>query len=128
MFYDGVCGFCSRVVQFIIPRDPEGRFHFAAIQSAAGQRMLAEQGLDPKALDTFVLLERNRVYTRSTAALRVVRGLRGAWPFFYVFIMVPRPVRDAVYNFIARNRYRWFGRSESCMPPAGSVRNRFLED
>ncbi|MCZ8512782.1 thiol-disulfide oxidoreductase DCC family protein [Paenibacillus filicis] len=128
VFYDGTCGLCNRVVQFIIPRDPRGRFRFAALQSEIGKKMLRERGMDPEAPDTFVLLEGDRLYTRSTAGLHVLRRLGGAWPLTYALILVPRPFRDGMYNLIARSRYRWFGRSDACMLPDRSVRQRFIED
>lgn len=127
ILYDGTCGFCNRVVQFIIPRDRGGRFRFAAIQSVTGKRLLVEQGIDPEHLNTFVLMAEGRMFTRSTAALEVARRLDGAWPLFYAFIAVPGVIRDGVYHFIARNRYRWFGRTEACMLPDAKVRERFLE-
>ncbi|WP_163853867.1 thiol-disulfide oxidoreductase DCC family protein [Paenibacillus elgii] len=127
VFYDGVCGFCQRVVQFIIPRDRSAAFRFVAIQSETGSRLLRRYGLDPAELNTFVLLEQGRVYTRSTAGLRVLRRLDGAWPLLYAFIVVPRPLRDVVYRWIAANRYRFFGKSDSCMLPPPEVRERFLD-
>ncbi|WP_025847407.1 thiol-disulfide oxidoreductase DCC family protein [Paenibacillus ehimensis] len=127
VFYDGVCGFCQRVVQFIIPRDRSAVFRFVAIQSETGSRLLRRHGLDPAELNTFVLLEQGRVYTRSTAGLRVLRRLDGAWPLLYALIVVPRPVRDLVYKWIAANRYRFFGKSDSCMLPPPEVRERFLD-
>ncbi|WP_010495791.1 thiol-disulfide oxidoreductase DCC family protein [Paenibacillus elgii] len=127
VFYDGVCGFCQRVVQFIIPRDRSAVFRFVAIQSETGSRLLRRHGLDPAELNTFVLLEQGRVYTRSTAGLRVLRRLDGAWPLLYAFIVVPRPLRDVVYRWIAANRYRFFGKSDSCMLPPPEVRERFLD-
>ncbi|WP_010496583.1 thiol-disulfide oxidoreductase DCC family protein [Paenibacillus elgii] len=127
IFYDGVCGFCQRVVQFILPRDVKGCFRFVAIQSNLGNKVLKQHGLDPEELSTFVLLEQGRVYTRSTAGLRVLRGLGGLWRLLYAFIAVPRPLRDVVYRLIANNRYRIFGRTDSCMLPKPHQRTRFLE-
>ncbi|MCP1311628.1 thiol-disulfide oxidoreductase DCC family protein [Paenibacillus tyrfis] len=127
VFYDGVCGFCQRVVQFIIPRDRSAVFRFVAIQSETGSRLLRRHGLDPAELNTFVLLEQGQVYTRSTAGLRVLRRLDGAWPLLYACIVVPRPLRDLVYRWIAANRYRFFGKSDSCMLPPPEVRERFLD-
>lgn len=125
--YDGVCGFCQRVVQFILPRDRAGRFRFTAIQSDVGQALLSHYGLDPQALDTFVFIDNHRAYTRSTAGLRVLRGLGGGWGLLYAFIAVPKPLRNAMYGWIARNRYRWFGRTDACLIPGRDVRERFLD-
>jgi predicted DCC family thiol-disulfide oxidoreductase YuxK len=127
VLYDGECGLCDKAVQFIIPRDPEGRFRFAAQQSEVGARLLAEHGYSDPAMRTIVLLEEGRLYTRSAAALRIARRLSGAWPVLYGFIVVPQVLRDAVYGFIARNRYRWFGRADACRLPKPGEQGRFLD-
>ena len=111
-----------------IDRDPRGRFRFAALQSTAGRRLLAQAGRAEHDLDGVVLIAGDRVFDRSTAALRIARGLGGAWPLLAIFLAVPRPLRDAVYDWIARNRYRWFGREESCRVPTPELRARFLDD
>lgn len=115
-------------VQFVIDRDPAARFHFAALQSEAGVKALAAHGAAPVTgdPDSVVLIEDARVYTHSDAALRIARRLSGLWPALYALIVVPRLVRDAVYRFIARNRYRWFGRTEACRIPTPELRARFL--
>jgi predicted DCC family thiol-disulfide oxidoreductase YuxK len=114
-------------VRFIIRRDPRGAFRFAALQSALGQRLLAEHGIDPTRTDSFVLIENGTAFTESSAALRVARRLHRAWPLCYAGIILPRFLRDAVYRFIARHRYRWFGKQETCMIPTPELRERFLE-
>ena len=126
VYFDGVCNLCNGAVQFVLKRDKKGVFRFAALQSEEGQELLARIGLSGEALKTIVLVEDGTVYTHSTAALRLARRLSGLWPLLYVFILVPRPVRDGVYNWIARNRYRWFGRTESCMLPRPEWKERFL--
>ena len=128
ILFDGVCNLCSASVNFVIDHDPEARFRFAALQSDAAVKTLAQHGVtlrsgDP---DSFVLVEEGRVYERSTAALRVARNLGGAWRLLYAFIVVPAFVRDAVYKLVARNRYRWFGKSETCRVPTPELRARFL--
>ena len=126
LLFDGVCTLCNGFVQFVIERDPAGRFQFAPLQSDAAARLL---GVAPPPLpDSLVLLEDGRLFTRSTAALRVARRLRFPWPLAYVFVAVPRPVRDWVYDAVARNRYRWFGRRDVCMVPTPDLRSRFLND
>jgi predicted DCC family thiol-disulfide oxidoreductase YuxK len=126
LLFDGVCTLCNGFVQFVIERDPAARFQFAALQSDAAVRLL---GVAPPPLpDSLVLIEDGRLFTRSTAALRVARGLRFPWPLAYVFVAVPRPVRDWVYDAVARNRYRWFGRRDVCMVPTPELRSRFLND
>ncbi|ANF98712.1 thiol-disulfide oxidoreductase DCC [Paenibacillus bovis] len=124
---DGVCHFCQGATKFIIKRDPKGIFHFASIQSEVGQKLMQKGGLRTDTMDTFVLIEKGQFYTRSTAALRIARRLRYAWPLLYAFIVVPKVLRNSVYNLIARNRYRWFGKSDQCMLPTPEIRERFIE-
>lgn len=127
VFYDGECGLCDKAVQFIIPRDPAGRFRFAAQQSEIGGRLLEAYGYREQGINTIVLLEDGRIYTRSTAALRIARRLSGAWPLLYGFIVVPGLLRNAVYGFIAKNRYRWFGKADACRLPKPNEKGRFLD-
>lgn len=126
VLYDAVCGLCSRSVQLILRHDRRGRFRFAALQSEVGQALLRRHGLQTDELDTFVLVEDGRAYVRSSGALRVARGLGGAWRLVSALAIVPRPLRDAVYRLVARNRYRIFGRLDACMLPPPDVRSRFL--
>ncbi len=126
VLFDGVCNLCSGAVQFIIRRDPEGRFRFASLQSPLGEELLARFGIDPGLLDSVILVEGDRWSKESDAALRVARGLGGAWKALAVLRVIPRPIRDAVYRLIARNRYRWFGKKESCWLPTPELRERFL--
>lgn len=126
IYFDGVCNLCNGAVQFALKRDTKGVFRFAALQSDAGQHILDRVGLPREALKTIVLVEGDTIYTHSTAALRAARHLSGLWPLLYAFIVVPRPIRDGVYNWIARNRYRWFGRTEACMMPRPEWKGRFL--
>jgi predicted DCC family thiol-disulfide oxidoreductase YuxK len=130
VLFDGVCNFCNGAVHFIVDRDPHRRFRFAALQSEAGARALREHGRQPAAgdPDSIVLIEGDRVSERSTAALRIARRLRFPWPFLSAFLLVPRPLRDLVYRYIARNRYRWFGRTDECRVPTPDLRARFLEE
>jgi len=126
ILFDGVCNLCNASVLFVVDRDPEARFTFAALQSDEARRLLAERGYQGADLSTVLLVEGERVYERSTAALRVARHLSGAWPVLYAFLVVPRPVRDAVYAWVARNRYRWFGKEDACRVPTPELRARFL--
>lgn len=123
---DGVCHLCQGLVRFIIPRDPKGHFMFAPLQSEVSQRLLDAGGLKPNELSTVVLLEKGVYYTESAAVLRIARRLRFPYPAAYVFILVPRPLRNALYRLVARNRYRWFGRDEQCLLPTPENRRRFL--
>ena len=126
VLFDGVCNLCSGAVQFIIKRDPAGRFRFASLQSPLGEELLARFGIDRDVTDSVILVEGDRCYQESDAALRVARGMKGAWKALAVFRLIPRPLRDAVYRLIARNRYRWFGKQESCWLPTPELRGRFL--
>ncbi|HSA60267.1 MAG TPA: thiol-disulfide oxidoreductase DCC family protein [bacterium] len=126
ILFDGVCNFCNASVNFIIARDPKKNFRFTPLQSAAGQERLKKFNLSTTDLDTMVLIENDRAFTRSTAGLKIARRLSGLWPLFYVLIVVPRFLRDAVYNVVARNRYRWWGRRDACMVPTPGVKERFL--
>ncbi len=123
---DGECNVCESTVRFVVPRDPQGRFAFAAIQSETGQALLAEAGLPGDAIDTAVLFEGGRVFTRSTAVLRILRRLDGAWPLLRVLLLVPRPLRDAAYDAFAARRYAWFGRKDACLVPTPDIAARFL--
>ncbi len=126
VLYDGVCGFCNQSVQLILRNDRRGRFRFAALQSEVGQALLRRHGLPTDDFDTFVLVEDGRAYLRSAGALRVARGMDGAWKLLSALTIVPRPVRDFFYDLFARNRYRMFGRLDACMLPPPEVRSRFL--
>ena len=127
-FFDGYCVLCSRFVAFCLKRDPEGRLKFASAQSGLGRRVLSDLDLPDDTLDrTILLLEGDRVYTRSTAALRAVRHLKGPARWLYPLILVPKILRDPIYDIIARNRIRWFGRLESCLVPSPQTRDRFID-
>ncbi|MGQ7276390.1 thiol-disulfide oxidoreductase DCC family protein [Brevibacillus thermoruber] len=128
LLFDGVCNLCHGAVRFIIPRDPSGRIRFASLQSETGRRLLARHGFPADELRTVVLIEGDSLYTRSDAMLRVGRKLNGWWPLLSSLgLVIPRPVRDCVYDWIARNRYRWFGRQEQCLLPTPEIRQRFVE-
>ena len=127
ILFDGVCNLCNSSINFIIDRDTERRFRFASLQSVEGEALLRQHGLIIKAtLDSVILIENEKVYQKSAAALRIARHLGGAWPLLGIFWLVPSFLRDAVYNLIARNRYRWFGRQESCRLPTPELKERFL--
>lgn len=125
ILFDGYCHLCCGSVQFILQRDPAGYFQYAPIDGNTARTLLTQRA-DPSA-DSIVLYEGNKRYVRSTAALRIARKLSGAWPLLYVFIVIPAPLRDWVYKRIAKNRYRWFGRSETCWMPKPEWKNRFKD-
>jgi predicted DCC family thiol-disulfide oxidoreductase YuxK len=127
-FFDGQCVLCSRFVAFCLARDPDGHLKFASAQSALGRRALLALGLPDDTLDrTILLLEDGRVYTRSTAALRALRHLRGPARWLYPLVLIPKILRDPLYDIVARNRIRWFGRLESCLVPSPQTRDRFID-
>jgi predicted DCC family thiol-disulfide oxidoreductase YuxK len=126
ILFDGVCNFCEGSVQFIIKRDPVGHFQFASLQSKTGERLLKQLEVKNH-LESLVLIENHRYYKKSTAALRIFRNLKGGWKLLYVFRIIPTPIRDFFYDWIAKNRYKWFGKKDSCMIPTTEIRNRFLE-
>lgn len=126
VLFDGVCNFCNHSIQFIIKRDPKGYFKFGALQSEEGKALLAQHGLPPEALDTIVLIENGKAYTYSTAPLRITRKLVFPWFLFFIFLLVPTFIRNPIYKWISRNRYKWFGKQESCMMPTPEIRKRFL--
>ena len=128
LLFDGVCNLCHRSVQFVLLRDRRARFHFAALQSPLGQALLQARGLST-ALDSVVLITPARAYTRSAAALQIARRLPLPYPLLLIFWLVPYFLRDWLYDFVARRRYRWFGRQEenTCFLPRPEWRSRFLE-
>ena len=123
ILFDGECNFCNGAVQFIIRRDPQGVFKFASLQSEAG-RALLPAGFDA---DSIVVVEGGKVLVYSDAALRVAAGLSWPWSMGRFGRVIPRGVRDGLYRWFARNRYRWFGKSAACMVPTAEVRARFLQ-
>jgi predicted DCC family thiol-disulfide oxidoreductase YuxK len=127
VLFDGVCNLCNGFVQFVIARDPAGRFRFAALQSEAARRLLGRRDTPQEWPDSIVLVEDGGVFTRSTAVLRVARALRFPWPLACAFLGVPRPLRDWVYDLIARKRYDWFGRRDVCIVPTPDLRARFID-
>ena len=127
VLFDGVCNLCDGFVQFVMKRDKAGIFRFAPLQSEAGRVLLRHFNLDEAAMDTVVLIENGALHTKSTAALRTVRNIGGVWGLAYAFIILPKFIRNSVYDFIAKNRYRWFGKKDACMIPTPEVRARFLE-
>jgi predicted DCC family thiol-disulfide oxidoreductase YuxK len=130
ILFDGVCNLCSGVVRFIVACDPHAQFRFAALQSDAARRACAEVGATPPAAvdpDTIIVIVNGRALERSDAALAIASRLPFPWPMFGVFQILPRPLRDWLYRFVAKNRYRWFGKSETCMMPTPELRARFLD-
>jgi len=126
VLFDGLCNLCDGAVQFIIDRDARRRFRFASLQTPFARDLKWRHRIDG-AIDSIILIESGRVYAGSQAALRITRHLDGAWPLLYGLIVLPRPVRDALYDLVARNRYRWFGRRTACRIPTPDLQARFLD-
>ena len=126
ILFDEVCNFCNGAVNFVISRDRDGYFKFAALQSAVGEELLDKHRIDKVETDSVVLIEDDKAYLHSSAALRIVRRLPGLWPILYGLIIVPKGIRDWAYRLFAKHRYRLFGRREECMIPTPEIRTRFL--
>lgn len=126
ILFDGVCNFCDDSINTIIKLDKKGVFKFAPIQSEAGQRLLKTYNYPNKDLSSVILICDGRYYTKSDAALQTFKHLGGFWRFLRVFTIVPRPIRNWVYDFIAKNRYNWFGKKDACMIPTPDVKARFI--
>ena len=125
ILFDGVCNLCSGSVQFILKRDKENKFMFASLQSNYGQTLLKQLDLPTDTFNSFVLYEDGKIFTHSTATLKMFSQLKG-WGWVKIFWVVPKFIRDAVYNLIAKNRYRWFGKKEECWVPTPELKARFL--
>lgn len=126
ILFDGICNLCNGAVQFVIKRDKRNKFLFASLQSEEGKQILEEHNFPANKMNSFFLVEDGKVYERSTAALKVIKKLKGLWPLLYFFIIVPEFIRDSVYNWIASHRYQWFGKKEECMIPTPELKAKFL--
>jgi predicted DCC family thiol-disulfide oxidoreductase YuxK len=123
VFFDGYCLLCQASVQFIIQRDPSGLFQFAPLQEELANKLLAP--LPESGVSSVILWEEGKISYRSTAALRIVKKLRGVWPLLYVLTIVPVFIRDGIYNWVAKNRYKWWGKSSKCLIPKPEWKERF---
>ena len=126
ILFDGICNFCNGAVNFVLKRNRNKEIVFAPLQTETGRKLLQQYGLPENDMQSFIFIENGKVYTRSTAALKVCRHLRRGWPLCYGFIIVPGFIRNAIYDWIARNRYKWFGTRTECMVPTPEIRERFL--
>jgi predicted DCC family thiol-disulfide oxidoreductase YuxK len=126
ILFDGVCNFCNSTVNFVLRQDKENIFLFAPLQSEAAQTLLKQHKLSKSNFDSFVFVDDDNVYIKSSAALKVMGKLAWYWQWTQLFWIVPKPLRDWVYNFISKNRYKWFGKQDQCMIPTQEVKNRFL--
>ena len=126
VLFDGVCNFCNGSINSVIEHDKAGYFKFAPLQSGIGEDLLGRHGIERSETDSVVLIEDEKAYTHSTAALRIARRLGGIWSMGYALIIIPRPIRDFLYKSFAKYRYRLFGRQDECMMPTPAIRARFL--
>ncbi len=127
ILFDGVCNLCNGLVQFIIRRDPKGKFKFASLQSDVGRSLLKQFNIDPDLLHSIVVVDNDMAFQRSDAALRIAKYLGGGWKILMAFNILPKFFRDAIYNVIAKNRYRIFGKKDSCMIPTPELKERFVD-
>jgi predicted DCC family thiol-disulfide oxidoreductase YuxK len=127
ILFDGVCNLCNGAINFVLRHDKKGIFRFASLQSEAGQRLLAVYGLEAMELNSFFLIDSGKVYKKSAAALRVVNYFSWYWQELQILRIVPYFLRDAIYDFVATNRYKWFGKRDECMVPTADLQRRFLQ-
>lgn len=126
ILFDGVCNLCNSSVNYVIKHDKKNVFKYAALQSEIGQQLLENHNIDSKNTDSIVFINQEKVYVKSTAALHITKSLSGALPLLFGFIIAPTFIRNWVYDFVARNRYKWYGKKESCMIPTPSLKDKFL--
>jgi len=126
IFFDGVCNLCNASIDFIIKRDKRNKFLVGALQDATSIEVLSDYPIKRDYLDSLVLLENNEIFYKSTAALKIAKNLSGLWPVFYPLIYLPKGLRDTVYDWIAKNRYHWFGKKNTCRLPSTEEKAKFL--
>ena len=126
ILFDGICNLCNSSVSFVLKNDDKNQFLFASLQSDAAQKLLLQFNQENDKMKSLVLIESGKVYDKSTAALRIGKKLKSPWNFLYFFIVVPKVIRDFVYNIIAKKRYIWFGKRDSCLVYSGEYKNRFI--
>ena len=127
VLFDGVCNFCNFWIQFALKRDKTGKLKFGSLQGQTANRILPDYNIDPRIITSVIFIEDGVAYRESTAALKVCRHLDGGWKLLYVLIIIPAFLRDGIYKWIGRNRYKWFGKQESCMMPTADQQKRFVE-
>ncbi len=127
ILFDGVCNFCNYWVNFAIKKDRKKKLKFTTLQGATAKQLLPKYHINPTSLSSVILIDNGKVYTQSSAAIRICKYLDGGWKLFYGLIIIPKFIRDFFYNIIARNRYKWFGKKERCMVPTPELKERFLD-
>ncbi|MBT0608697.1 thiol-disulfide oxidoreductase DCC family protein [Aequorivita echinoideorum] len=126
ILFDGVCNLCNGAITFIIKRDKKNSFKFAALQSEIGQQLISKFNIDTQKVDSIILIDGEKYYEKSSAALHISKELSGAYPLLFGFMVVPKFIRNSVYDYIAKNRFKWFGKKESCMIPTAELKAKFL--
>ena len=126
ILFDGVCNFCNFWVNFIIDHDDKKYFKFISLQSDIAQRILIQKKIDPLHIDSLILVMNEKVFLKSSAALQIAKNLNGFWKTLCIFSVIPSPLRDLIYDFIAKNRYKWFGKRETCRVPSKDEKERFF--
>ncbi len=126
LLFDGVCNLCNGLVQFIIKRDPKAKFRFAPLQSESGQALLGKFGLPKQDFDSFVFIQGDKYFLKSSAVIHLLKEMGGGWKLFYVFVIIPKPLRNFVYFLVARTENRIFGKRDTCMVPTPEIEKRFL--
>lgn len=126
ILFDGVCNLCNSSVIFAIKRDRNDLFRFAALQSEVGEKLVSKYNIDTSKTDSIIIIDGEKYFEKSSAALHIAKHLSGGWPLLYAFIILPKFIRDSVYNYIAKNRYKWYGKKESCMIPTPELQAKFL--
>lgn len=126
VLFDGVCNLCNSAVQWIIKHDPNAKVKFASLQSDKGKELIKRSSVSIGEMKSMVLIEKNKIYVKSTAVLKVCKYLKGIWKLGIMLLIIPRPIRDLVYEWIAKNRYKWFGKRNDCMMPTKQLKDRFL--
>lgn len=127
VLFDGVCNFCNFWIQFALKRDKKRKLMFGSLQGETAQQLLPQYSIDPGIITSVIFIEDGIAYRESTAALKICRHLDGGWKLFYILIIIPAFIRDGIYKWIGRNRYKWFGKQESCMLPTAEQRKRFVD-
>ena len=127
ILFDGVCNLCNSAINFVIERDKKKQFRYTSLQGDLGKQLLAERKIDPLKIDSIILIDPNLAYYhKSSAALEISKGLTGGYPLMSIFLIIPTPIRDWVYDYIAKNRYKWFGKKETCRLATPEEKDLFL--
>lgn len=127
ILFDGVCNFCNYWVNFAIKRDRNKKLKFTPLQGETAKQLLPQYNINPTSLSSVIFIDKGKAFTQSSAAIRICLYLNGGWKLFYGLMIIPKFIRDPIYNIIARNRYKWFGKKESCRVPTPELKERFLE-